>query len=313
MPRKKSLNLTEAELPLVNALWEKGSATVAVISEALPKKPPCAFSRTKPASGAASLVLNLVEEDRSEGERKRIQALLKEDHHDRHDPGGGTEQSVAGGDRHDPGLARAEISPANRDLRQRRNSLRHLVVGAGCDPPFAHGAANSGNSPAAARSLSQPDLQTPVIQEAPVIVTSETTDRPLAAAGSRAVGGGVSHRALQIVRSYFYLRGAKRRAALSRRLLPAVGRKTNNAPAPRQNFISHGGRIPSPAVLLRESLPEEPEEAELQHLLLHETAHITRCDDWTNLAARLPGAAPGSGMDTAADRARKRNGLATTG
>jgi predicted transcriptional regulator len=38
LARKKSLNLTEAEQRLMEVLWEKGSATVAEVTEALPKK-----------------------------------------------------------------------------------------------------------------------------------------------------------------------------------------------------------------------------------------------------------------------------------
>jgi predicted transcriptional regulator len=38
LARKKSLNLTEAELRLMDVIWEKGSATVAEVSDALPKK-----------------------------------------------------------------------------------------------------------------------------------------------------------------------------------------------------------------------------------------------------------------------------------
>ena len=37
MPRKRSPNLTEAELRLMDVIWEKGSATVAEVAEALPK------------------------------------------------------------------------------------------------------------------------------------------------------------------------------------------------------------------------------------------------------------------------------------
>ena len=37
MARKKSPNLTEAELRLMDVLWEKGSATVAEVTEALPR------------------------------------------------------------------------------------------------------------------------------------------------------------------------------------------------------------------------------------------------------------------------------------
>ena len=37
MARKKSPNLTEAELRLMDVLWDKGSATVGEVAEALPK------------------------------------------------------------------------------------------------------------------------------------------------------------------------------------------------------------------------------------------------------------------------------------
>ena len=37
MPRKKSPNLTEAELRLMDVLWERGSATVGEVAEDLPK------------------------------------------------------------------------------------------------------------------------------------------------------------------------------------------------------------------------------------------------------------------------------------
>ena len=38
MPRKKSPNLTEAELRLMDVLWEKGPSTVSFVAEALPKE-----------------------------------------------------------------------------------------------------------------------------------------------------------------------------------------------------------------------------------------------------------------------------------
>lgn len=44
MARKKSLNLTEGELPLMQALWEKGRATVGDVVSALPADPPLAYS-----------------------------------------------------------------------------------------------------------------------------------------------------------------------------------------------------------------------------------------------------------------------------
>src|SRR5207244_2458980 len=42
-----------------------------------------------------------------------------------------------------------------------------------------------------------------------------------------------------------------------------------------------------PAVLLPESLLSELTPVELEHVLLHELAHLARRDDWTNLLTRL--------------------------
>jgi uncharacterized protein (TIGR03435 family) len=94
----------------------------------------------------------------------------------------------------------------------------------------------------------------------------------------------------QIGRSYLYLRGVKRRAAISTLPLPPISR-------PADLLISTEIASPMavgflrPAVVLPESLREEITPQELEHVLLHETAHIARRDDWTNLAARLLGAA----------------------
>ena len=126
MARKKSLNLTEAELRLMDVVWQKGSATVADVADALPKQLGLAYNtvlttlriledkgylkHSKPKEGRAfiykpvvsrqdasrsavrhllsrffgnskeALVLNLLEDDDlSDSERKRIQALLKEE------------------------------------------------------------------------------------------------------------------------------------------------------------------------------------------------------------------------------------------
>jgi predicted transcriptional regulator len=38
VPRRKSPNLTEAELRLMDVIWEKGAVTVADVTEALPKE-----------------------------------------------------------------------------------------------------------------------------------------------------------------------------------------------------------------------------------------------------------------------------------
>lgn len=44
MPRKKSATLTEAELRLMNVLWDKGEATIGEVTEALTGKPALAYS-----------------------------------------------------------------------------------------------------------------------------------------------------------------------------------------------------------------------------------------------------------------------------
>jgi predicted transcriptional regulator len=42
--RKKSPNLTDAELRLMDVLWEKGEATVSDVADALPNNPALAYS-----------------------------------------------------------------------------------------------------------------------------------------------------------------------------------------------------------------------------------------------------------------------------
>ena len=44
MSRKKSAHLTDAELRLMDVIWEKGSATVSDVAEALPNNPALAYS-----------------------------------------------------------------------------------------------------------------------------------------------------------------------------------------------------------------------------------------------------------------------------
>lgn len=44
MARPKSSTLTEAELRIMNVLWDKGSASVAEVADALPADPPLAYN-----------------------------------------------------------------------------------------------------------------------------------------------------------------------------------------------------------------------------------------------------------------------------
>lgn len=99
-------------------------------------------------------------------------------------------------------------------------------------------------------------------------------------------------RLTQIGRSWIFLRGVKRRASIAPRGLPSCG-----VTRPVRLLLSSDVSSPmaigflKPAVILPEAVAGQLEERELDHVLLHELAHIARLDDWTNLAARLVGAA----------------------
>jgi bla regulator protein BlaR1 len=96
----------------------------------------------------------------------------------------------------------------------------------------------------------------------------------------------------QIGRSWIFLNGVKRRASIASRALPDCG-----VARPVRLLLSSDVASPmavgflKPAVILPESVVDQLEAPELDHVLLHEMAHIARLDDWTNLAARLAGAA----------------------
>ena len=106
----------------------------------------------------------------------------------------------------------------------------------------------------------------------------------------------------RIAWSFLHLRGIKRR--------------TRPAPEPLQrvfqDWVAHcGTRRPvrlaisreiasplaagflQPAVILPESLLDRLQDRDLDHILLHELAHVARRDDWSNLAARALGALAG--------------------
>ena len=97
-------------------------------------------------------------------------------------------------------------------------------------------------------------------------------------------------RMTQIARSFIYLRGVKRRSSIAKQELPAIARPATLLLSDDISSPMAVGFLP-PAVILPASLPDQLETAELEHVLLHEAAHIARRDDWTNLAARVLGAA----------------------
>jgi bla regulator protein BlaR1 len=131
----------------------------------------------------------------------------------------------------------------------------------------------------------------PVIQDPPAIVTLREERAARWPAWVLAAWAALCFfRLAQIGRSYVYLRGVKRRAIASQEALPPIAR-------PAQLLLSNEIASPMavgflhPAVILPESLPGDLAQPEMEHVLLHEVAHIARKDDWTNLLARLLGAA----------------------
>lgn len=95
-------------------------------------------------------------------------------------------------------------------------------------------------------------------------------------------------KALGILRGYLYLREVKRRAVVWDRPLPILNRRaqllfSNDISSPVSAGYLH------PAVILPEKLREQLTNTEIDHILLHESAHLSRYDDWENLAARLAG------------------------
>ena len=97
------------------------------------------------------------------------------------------------------------------------------------------------------------------------------------------------YRLTQLTRSYVYLRGLKRRASMSNETLMPSGRTAHLLFSSEiESPIAVG--FSRPSVILPHSLPAQLSREEMDHVLLHETAHLARWDDWTTLLARLLGA-----------------------
>jgi beta-lactamase regulating signal transducer with metallopeptidase domain len=106
-------------------------------------------------------------------------------------------------------------------------------------------------------------------------------------------------RMVQIIRSYRYLRGVTRRSrAVSPErmvnfncwLLACGIDRTARLLVSSEIVSPMAVGFRRPAVIVPETLLNEFTPEELDHVLLHELAHIARYDDWTNLFARLIGA-----------------------
>jgi uncharacterized protein (TIGR03435 family) len=143
--------------------------------------------------------------------------------------------------------------------------------------------------PAAVTAVSAPKTTARVVTIEPLIVpiaSGRTARWPVAIL---AVWAAIFlWRAYQILRSYFYLRGIKRRSAISPVPLPAIHRRATLLISPDVISPMAVGFL-RPAVVLPESLLAELSEPERDHVLLHESAHLARNDDWANLAMRILG------------------------
>jgi uncharacterized protein (TIGR03435 family) len=143
---------------------------------------------------------------------------------------------------------------------------------------------------ATARPFTAPVSIASPIDDPPVIVTLKQDHFAKWPLGIAALWALLSlYRLGQIGRSYFYLHGVKRRASVSPQSLPELARRarlliSNEIASPMATGFLR------PAVILPASLREEITPQELDHVLLHEAAHLARRDDWTNLIARLLGA-----------------------
>jgi uncharacterized protein (TIGR03435 family) len=98
------------------------------------------------------------------------------------------------------------------------------------------------------------------------------------------------YRLRRVVRSYIHLRGLKRHASDFAASLPRSRRRARLLLSSDVASPIAVGFAP-PAVILPASLPRQLSRAEMDHVLLHETAHLARWDDWTTLLARVLDAA----------------------
>jgi len=97
--------------------------------------------------------------------------------------------------------------------------------------------------------------------------------------------GGIT----RIIRSYYRLRRMKRRALVWNRPLPGLTRPVRVLISPEISSPVAVGFL-HPAIMLPENLRGQLTAAEMDLILLHESAHLVRRDDWENLIAQLVGA-----------------------
>ena len=145
-------------------------------------------------------------------------------------------------------------------------------------------------------AVSAPPRPAPIAREIPpaprgaILTVEARRSSPWPFCGLALWGAVFLFRLARLAAGYRELRGIKRRAKTSDRRLPSLAR-------PARLLLS--AEIASPmaagflhaAVLLPESLPGQLTPAELDCILLHESAHLARRDDWMHLLGCLLGAA----------------------
>src|SRR5262249_38104029 len=98
------------------------------------------------------------------------------------------------------------------------------------------------------------------------------------------------YRLAQLLHAYLHVRSIKRRAAVADDSLLRTRRSASLLLSCEIDSPIAVG-FARPAVILPDSLPAQLSREEMDHVLLHEAAHLARWDDWTTLLTRLLDAA----------------------
>ena len=176
--------------------------------------------------------------------------------------------------------------------------------------PMAPQHINVPERPSAAAPASSQSAVIPMPSEPAIVTSSEASPSRSGGPLQMTAGAGLAvifaiwsvlslFRFIQIVRSYRYLRGVKQRSRsvspeqlvnFSYWLLACQIDRTARMLVSSEIVSPMAVGFRRPAVIVPETLLNEFTPAELDHVVLHELAHIARYDDWTNLFARLIGA-----------------------
>ncbi len=138
-------------------------------------------------------------------------------------------------------------------------------------------------------SYASSPAQVPIMEIPPLITVEPRRRFPWPLWIAAAWGLTFLYRSAQLLRSYLYLRCLKRQASVSGESLPPTGRRARLMISSDLDSPIAVGFL-RPAVILPASLPAALSRKEIDHVLLHEAAHLARWDDWTRLLARVLGA-----------------------